>query len=202
MESSGTIRGILMNLCALNPSSFDPFPREGISPSYSKVSWPVFNPLLLISLEQFPCKHLSSKPTPNISRYYNTYVCVCARLLQSCLTRHDPVHFSPAGSSVGFFRQEHWSGFPCPSPGDLPRRIEPRSPALQADSLPLGATREARISLRALLRLASVCSSFCYSSIILYFPTFSLKMWKWSPGLVWPWLRAKCMDGWMFQKWF
>ena len=37
----------------------------------------------------------------------------------------------------GFSRQEYWSGLPCPSPGDLPNsRIEPRSPALQADSLP------------------------------------------------------------------
>ena len=39
--------------------------------------------------------------------------------------------------SVGFSRQEHWSGSPFPSPGDLPNPgIEPRSPALQADSLP------------------------------------------------------------------
>ena len=38
--------------------------------------------------------------------------------------------------SVGFFRQEHWSGLPFPSPGDLPDPgIEPGSPALQADSL-------------------------------------------------------------------
>ena len=34
-------------------------------------------------------------------------------------------------------RQESWSGLPLPSPGDLPDPgIEPRSPALQADSLP------------------------------------------------------------------
>ena len=38
--------------------------------------------------------------------------------------------------SVGFSRQESWSGLPFPSPGDLPYPgIEPRSPALQADSL-------------------------------------------------------------------
>ena len=36
-----------------------------------------------------------------------------------------------------FSRQECWSGLPFPSPGDLPQpRIELRSPALQADSLP------------------------------------------------------------------
>ena len=39
--------------------------------------------------------------------------------------------------SMEFSRQEHWSGLPCPSPGDLPNlEIKPRSPTLQADSLP------------------------------------------------------------------
>ena len=39
--------------------------------------------------------------------------------------------------SMGFSRQESWSGFPFPSSVDLPNPgIEPRSPALQADSLP------------------------------------------------------------------
>ena len=38
--------------------------------------------------------------------------------------------------SVGFSRQEYWSGLPVPSPGDLPDpAIEPGSSALQADSL-------------------------------------------------------------------
>ena len=38
---------------------------------------------------------------------------------------------------MGFYRQEYWSGLPFPSPGDLPNPgTEPRSPALQADSLP------------------------------------------------------------------
>ena len=36
-----------------------------------------------------------------------------------------------------FFRQGYWSGLPFPSPKDLPNPgIEPRSPELQADSLP------------------------------------------------------------------
>ena len=43
--------------------------------------------------------------------------------------------------SMGFFRQEYWSGLPCPPPGDLPSPgIEPVSPVvttLQANSLPL-----------------------------------------------------------------
>ena len=47
---------------------------------------------------------------------------------------------SLAGSSVvGFSRQEYGSGLPFPSPGDLPNPgIEPRSSALQVDSLLLG----------------------------------------------------------------
>ena len=39
--------------------------------------------------------------------------------------------------SMGFSRQEYWNGLPFPSQGDLPNPgVEPRSPALQADSLP------------------------------------------------------------------
>ena len=42
-----------------------------------------------------------------------------------------------APPSMGFSRQEYWSGLPSLSPGDLPDPgIEPRSPALQADALP------------------------------------------------------------------
>ena len=41
-----------------------------------------------------------------------------------------------APPSMGFSRQEYWSGLPFPSPGDLPNPgIEPRSPALEADAL-------------------------------------------------------------------
>ena len=40
-----------------------------------------------------------------------------------------------ASCSMGFSRQEYWSGLPFPSPGDLPDPgIEPVSPALQADT--------------------------------------------------------------------
>ena len=39
--------------------------------------------------------------------------------------------------SMGFSRQEYWSGLPFSSPGDLlDPGIEPGSPALQADALP------------------------------------------------------------------
>ena len=39
--------------------------------------------------------------------------------------------------SMRFSRQEYWTELPFPSPGDLPDQgIEPRSPTLQADTLP------------------------------------------------------------------
>ena len=41
-----------------------------------------------------------------------------------------------APQAMKFFGQEYWSGLPFPSPGDLPDPgIEPRYPALQADTL-------------------------------------------------------------------
>ena len=62
------------------------------------------------------------------------YLLRCVRLL--C----DPIDCSlpQASLSVGFSRQEYWSGLPFPSPGEFPDpRIEPTSLTLQADSLPL-----------------------------------------------------------------
>ena len=42
-----------------------------------------------------------------------------------------------ASLSMEFSRPEYWSELPCPSPGDLLNPgIKPRSPSLQADSLP------------------------------------------------------------------
>ena len=41
-----------------------------------------------------------------------------------------------APPSLGFSRQEYWSGFPFPAPGDLPNPgIEPESATLQAEAL-------------------------------------------------------------------
>ena len=57
-----------------------------------------------------------------------------------CLTLETPWTIAcQAPLSMGFSRQEYWGGLPFPSPGDLPDPgIKPWSPALQADSLPLG----------------------------------------------------------------
>ena len=60
-----------------------------------------------------------------------------SEVAQSCPTLCDPwtvAHQAPP--SMGFSRQEYWGGLPFPSPGDLPDPgIEPRSPALQAETL-------------------------------------------------------------------
>ena len=54
-----------------------------------------------------------------------------------CPTLCDPQTVAcQAPLSMEISRQEYWSGLPFPSPGDHPNSgIEPRSPALQADSL-------------------------------------------------------------------
>ena len=65
-----------------------------------------------------------------------------------------------ASPSMGFSRQEYWSGLPFPSPGDLPDSgIEPGSPALQADALPSESPgkqyyiRDIRVALRDVSRI-------------------------------------------------
>ena len=62
---------------------------------------------------------------------------LAAKSLQSCPTLCDPMAAHQDPLSLGFSRQESWSGLPFPLPGDLPNPgIKPRSPALWADSLP------------------------------------------------------------------
>ena len=68
--------------------------------------------------------------------------CVCVQLLQLCptlLTLQTVAHQPPL--CMGFFRQEYWSGFPCPPLEDLLnpgiKLASPTSPAGQVDSLPL-----------------------------------------------------------------
>ena len=57
---------------------------------------------------------------------------------RSCLFATPWTVASQAPLFMEFSMQEYWSGLPFPSPGDLLNPgIEPRSPALQADSLPL-----------------------------------------------------------------
>ena len=72
--------------------------------------------------------------------YCLSYLCMYeseSEVAQSCPTLCDPVDSSlhQAPPSMGFSRQEYWSGLPFPSPEDLPNPgIEPGSPVLQEDS--------------------------------------------------------------------
>ena len=62
------------------------------------------------------------KPYKKFTSHSNTVFVItvaaaAAKLLQSCPTLCDPIDGSPPGSTpLGFSRQEHWSGLPCPSP--------------------------------------------------------------------------------------
>ena len=78
---------------------------------------------------------------PSIVPSIRVTVCVlshfcCVRLFATPWTRS-----RQAPPSMGFSRQEYWSGLPFPAPGDLPNpgmaAVSPVSPALAAGSLPL-----------------------------------------------------------------
>ena len=58
------------------------------------------------------------KRIKKISAYYfRSPTAAAAKSLQSCPPLCDPIDGSPPGSpSLGFSRQEHWSGLPFPSP--------------------------------------------------------------------------------------
>ena len=63
---------------------------------------------------------------------------------QSCPTLSDHIDCSPSGSSVhGILQARIMSELSCPPPGDLSNPgIKPRSPTLQADSLPSESPRK------------------------------------------------------------
>ena len=92
----------------------------------------------------------------NTSTFIYMCVCVCVHCSLLTLTLSPGFYFScacmlscfnhvwlfvtlwtvahQAALSIGFSRQEYWSGLPFLSPGDLPNPgIKPRSPTLQAD---------------------------------------------------------------------
>ena len=68
------------------------------------------------------------------------FSCVCLFVTKWIIARQAPL-------SMGFSKQEYWSGLPFPSPGDLPNPvIEPlslMSPALTGGFFSASATREA-----------------------------------------------------------
>ena len=67
------------------------------------------------------------------------HVCACSHFSQVQLFATPWTVARQAPLSMGFSRQEYWSGLPCPPPGDLPdpriKSSSPAAPALQAYSL-------------------------------------------------------------------
>ena len=82
--------------------------------------------------------------------------------------------------SMGFFRQEYWSGLPCPPLGNLPNPgIVPRSPvapALQAVSLPLSHWES--------LTASDVGLKWLDPSI-----PISIHHWIWPTSRTWTWVK-------------
>ena len=95
-------------------------------------------------------------------------------LLQLCPTLCDPVNCSPPGVlSMGFSRQEYWSGLPCPPP-DLPNSgVKPAfltSPALAGRFFTTSTTWEALKNVIDIVKLPSGCWAnlyFCHQHELL-----------------------------------
>ena len=99
---------------------------------------------------------------------------------QLCLTLYDPKNCSHlAPLPMEFSRQKYWSGLPFPSLGDLPNLgIEPKSPALQADSLltePPG-----KHQVQGAGHAGPWTNYFCSLNL----PCFICKMWSALPSLL------------------
>ena len=92
------------------------------------------NKLNFIHIFDFSISSVSSCFTIVLS----SMLCCCS-VAQLCLSLGDPTDCIPSGSSVlGISQAEHWSGLPCPSPGDLPDPgMEITSPVWWVNSLTL-----------------------------------------------------------------
>ena len=118
------------------------------------------------------------RPTPSTPRNLP----YCPASLQLCpLFASQWIVAHKAPLSMGFYRQEYWNGLPCSLPGDLPHPgIEPRSPPLQADSLPsepLGKHNRNRIS----SCIGCVNCAFSFVREVSKLITYLTKTWYESP---------------------
>ena len=85
---------------------------------------------------------------------YCKLIAVMCLVIQSFSTLCYPMDCSPqAPLSIGIFQARILEEFPCPSPRDLPNPgIKPRSPTLQADSLPSEWPGKRMINLDSILK--------------------------------------------------
>ena len=101
-----------------------------------------------------------SQPWFYLTNFY--WQMCCAKSLQPCRTLSDPMDYSPPGSSVsmGFSRQEYWSGLLFPSPGNLPNpgieSMSLMSPALTGRFFSTSTTWEAQWQDRYLIILTEL----------------------------------------------
>ena len=88
------------------------------------------------------------KPEAHLPLY--PWVCVCVLSCFSCVRLFSMIWTiaHQASLSMGFFRQEYWSGLSCPPPGDLPdtgiKPLSSASPALAGEFFTTSATWEDR----------------------------------------------------------
>ena len=103
---------------------------DGRDLMWRKLGLPLVGKALLSkSLIQFFCSWVGLCSLP-VSESENEVAQLCPTLCDPWTVAHQ------APPSMGFSRQEYWSGLPFSSPGDLPDPgIEPSSPTLQADYL-------------------------------------------------------------------
>ena len=96
----------------------------------------------LLGLESEPVSCVPAEPQgePEVCFKLFFFTMCCAVLRRSVMSDSlQPQGMQPARLLCpwGFSWQEHWSGLPCPPPGDLPNLgTEPGSPIYQADSSP------------------------------------------------------------------
>ena len=122
--------------------------EKGISTHSSSLAWGILwreEPGKLQSMGSWGVEHNWVTSTFTLTSQCRM-ISAKTELLQACMLSHFShvqLFVTPrtivlqAHPSMGFPRQEYWSGLPFHSPGDLPDpRIEPGSPALQADYLP------------------------------------------------------------------
>ena len=101
--------------------------------SYSHLSCPSWGNAIIPALNFLPLS-LANFSLIGLSYQSMFYLVKSLSRVRLSVTPWTVAHQAPP--SMGFSRQEHWSGLPFPSPGDLPNPgIKPRSPALQADTL-------------------------------------------------------------------
>ena len=97
------------------------------------------------------CYHLRLQQIMNLFVIVTSEITMHAKLLQLCLTFCDSMDLTcQAPLSMGFSKQEFWSGLPCPPPSDLPNPgTEPvlTSPALAGGFFTTSTTWKSQITI-------------------------------------------------------